>query len=189
MTTHITNLKEHILLCATKLAKERGIANIQMRMVAKESGIASGTIYNYYPTKGDLIAAIVEEFWKAAFQNIIFENLREMDLVSTLEQIYKQLLGYLNCFKENWLEQLAGLDTNDKNIGRNREKTYLTKIYEMVALSLEYYPKIVSEYTSQERLELAEFIFSNMMMKLRNGDKDLGIFRKILEKALILRQE
>src|SRR5512141_2930678 len=48
-----------ILTAATALAAEGGMAAVQIASVAERAGIATGTVYRYFPSKTDLIAELV----------------------------------------------------------------------------------------------------------------------------------
>jgi AcrR family transcriptional regulator len=48
-----------ILAAAGALAMEAGINAVQIAPVAERSGIAAGTVYRYFPSKTDLVAALV----------------------------------------------------------------------------------------------------------------------------------
>src|SRR5579871_5863548 len=48
-----------ILAAAAALAEEAGIGAVQIAPVAERSGIAAGTVYRYFPSKTELIAALV----------------------------------------------------------------------------------------------------------------------------------
>lgn len=180
----IQNLKEHILDSAKILAEKQGISNINMRMVANESGIALGTIYNYFPTKGDIIAAVVADFWKAAFASINLTALRQVDFVTALELIYFELLNYLHTFKENWLEQLTLLKGTDKTISLAKEKEYLLKIHSIILVSLEQNQAVIASYSAEERIRLSKFIFETMITMLKKDEQDFSLFKKILNKIL-----
>ncbi|MEG0852636.1 MAG: TetR/AcrR family transcriptional regulator [Angelakisella sp.] len=182
--SRILNLKEHILKTAKDLSKEQGIAALSVRMVAQQSGIALGSIYNYYPTKGDLIAAVIEDFWKEAFSGIDFSSLRKAETIAALEQIYFQLLGYLCSFKENWLEQLSMLSTADKSAGRAKEKEYLAMVSAFIQKLLEQDTSITGDYAPEELKKLSRFILEQMLILLREGEQDLTLFKKILGRIL-----
>ena len=67
----IEGAREKILENAKRRLFENGYQHLSLREVAKESGIATGTIYNYFANKDYLIANIMLEDW---------ENIsREMD--------------------------------------------------------------------------------------------------------------
>ncbi|MBV9971356.1 MAG: TetR/AcrR family transcriptional regulator [Xanthobacteraceae bacterium] len=50
---------EAIVAAARALAAEKGISAVQIVPVAERAGIASGTVYRYFPSKEDLVAALV----------------------------------------------------------------------------------------------------------------------------------
>jgi AcrR family transcriptional regulator len=53
--------REHTILdAATALAAESGMGAVQIAAVAERAGIAAGTVYRYFPSKTDLIAALIE---------------------------------------------------------------------------------------------------------------------------------
>ncbi len=52
--------REHAILeAATELAREGGMAAVQVAAVAARAGIAAGTVYRYFPSKTDLIAELI----------------------------------------------------------------------------------------------------------------------------------
>ncbi len=62
----IEGAREKILTHAKKRLFEKGYQHLSLREVAKESGIATGTIYNYFANKDYLIANIMLEDWLKA---------------------------------------------------------------------------------------------------------------------------
>ena len=51
--------EQAILEAARALAVEHGMAAVQIAAVAKRAGIAAGTVYRYFPSKADLVAALI----------------------------------------------------------------------------------------------------------------------------------
>ncbi len=47
------------MAAARELARESGLAAVQIVPVAERAGIAAGTVYRYFPSKEDLVAALV----------------------------------------------------------------------------------------------------------------------------------
>lgn len=62
----IEGAREKILANAKRRLFEKGYQHLSLREVARESGIATGTIYNYFANKDYLIANIILEDWDAA---------------------------------------------------------------------------------------------------------------------------
>ena len=50
-----------ILAAACEAAAEGGMAAVQIAPVAERAGIAAGTVYRYFPSKTELVAALVAE--------------------------------------------------------------------------------------------------------------------------------
>ena len=62
--------KEDILSVSKEMVAQCGIQAINMRNVAKECGVAVGSVYNYFPSKNDLIIAVIDVIWKEIIQGI-----------------------------------------------------------------------------------------------------------------------
>jgi len=50
-----------ILTAAREIAAEAGMAALQIAPVAERAGVAAGTVYRYFPSKTDLVAALVRQ--------------------------------------------------------------------------------------------------------------------------------
>src|SRR6202030_1704035 len=58
-TARLAARYEAIIGAARALASESGLAAVQIVPVAERAGIAAGTVYRYFPSKDDLVAALV----------------------------------------------------------------------------------------------------------------------------------
>lgn len=54
--------RDAILAAAREVVAEGGMAAVQIAPVAARAGIAAGTVYRYFPSKTDLVAALVATF-------------------------------------------------------------------------------------------------------------------------------
>ena len=54
--------RQAILAAAFDVASEHGIAAVQIVPIADRAGIAAGTVYRYFPSKRDLVAAVADAF-------------------------------------------------------------------------------------------------------------------------------
>ncbi|HEX6987926.1 MAG TPA: helix-turn-helix domain-containing protein [Bacillota bacterium] len=64
-----------ILEAATRLYLSRGAARVGMRDIAREAGVAVGTLYNYYRDKADLDRAVQERAADALIRRLRLERL------------------------------------------------------------------------------------------------------------------
>ena len=70
MPKAIEGAHEAILKAASRLLASEGYANLNMRAIAAESGVATGTVYNYYGAKDELVFALMKEDWKATLARL-----------------------------------------------------------------------------------------------------------------------
>lgn len=174
------NLQETILESASKIALEQGLNKVNIRAVAKSSNISIGSVYNYYPNKSNLLIAIIEKFWIDAFKLIDFSNLIHLDFYEKITVIYTTLYDHLQGFRKNLLDGMADLNIEEKKMGRKREMEYFSKIEETLNKMLTE-KNIDNRFTNEK---LSKFIMNNMMLMLKNNDKDIDFFISILKKIL-----
>ena len=60
----VVTSKEELLDTARQIVFQEGIDQLSIRVLAKKLNISVGAVYNYFPSKSDLLLAIVESFWK-----------------------------------------------------------------------------------------------------------------------------
>lgn len=63
----VVTSKEEILAASRELVLEKGIMSLSMRSVAEACGVAVGSIYNYFPSKAELLSAAVGSVWGEIF--------------------------------------------------------------------------------------------------------------------------
>lgn len=72
MTRRVINPKTRIIKAAVKVFARYGYSRARTSVIAREAGVAEGTIYNYFQSKDDLIITIFEQTWR-----VLIESLRE----------------------------------------------------------------------------------------------------------------
>lgn len=93
---------------AYALACDRGFVAVSIRALAAECGVALGTIYNYFPTKGDLLTSVVGRFWREELGSEMHEALEPgTDYVAFCRAFFADVTGALARFRRDWLPQLA----------------------------------------------------------------------------------
>ena len=60
MNTIVTS-REELLAASRKIVKEQGIQALNMRAVAAAANVAVGSVYNYFPSKAELVTATVQD--------------------------------------------------------------------------------------------------------------------------------
>ena len=71
--------KKQISEAAIRMFSQKGFGETTIPEIALEAGVATGTIYNYYPSKRDLLVNIVKDFIITEPFMELFKNARESD--------------------------------------------------------------------------------------------------------------
>jgi AcrR family transcriptional regulator len=66
----IKDAEDTVRNCAKELFVELSYTNVDMKMISKRSGVAVGTIYNYYENKKELYISILKESWQNTFDKL-----------------------------------------------------------------------------------------------------------------------
>ncbi len=91
----LPNLHEEILMVGRDLLDECGYQEFSMRAVAARGGIGVGTLYNYFPSKQQLVAAILRADWEVHLRRmtqIARQNATERE---RLLELYGQMCAFM----------------------------------------------------------------------------------------------
>jgi AcrR family transcriptional regulator len=87
--------RRQILDAALKVFSKKGFAEANITEIAQEAGVAEGTIYNYFPSKRELLIAVVKTFvMTESFLNL-FENVGEMDYPVFLSAVLDNRMDFI----------------------------------------------------------------------------------------------
>lgn len=91
----IDGIEDKIFISAFNLFAEHGYKKVDMKIIAKESGIAVGTLYNYYPNKQTLFLNVFNKSWIDTFEkldNIInSESQKKVKIKSFVKILYNEI--------------------------------------------------------------------------------------------------
>lgn len=174
-----------LLAAAKELAYGQGLGHVNIRAVATACGVAVGSIYNYFPTKADLIAAVIEDFWRSAVDMEACTPDSGEAFPAYVERLYGVLAGKLSQFQSDWLAQISALGAEERQKGRALEAECFDHMTRGLLAALEacgtHSPLLA---TPADRSAFAAFVFRNMMGLLRQGAPDCGYLRRVLEALL-----
>ncbi|WP_123053255.1 TetR/AcrR family transcriptional regulator [Clostridium sp. JN-1] len=87
----IKDVEKTIRNCAIKLFVEFSYVNVDMKMISKKSGVAVGTLYNYYKNKKQLYLSILKESWGNTFNKLDSINTLDVSSEEKLRKFIKTL--------------------------------------------------------------------------------------------------
>jgi AcrR family transcriptional regulator len=98
MTTTTTNgapdQRSRILDTALALMSEHGSADTSMRRLANACGLNVATLYHYFPSKTDLVKAVIEE--RGYFDLLVGEDAVSFDMDLPVDQRLEEFLTFLS---------------------------------------------------------------------------------------------
>lgn len=97
------DIKQKILATTRRLVVEQGYNKISIRDITQASGIATGTFYNYYNSKQDVLSALLAEDWNR-MQLFLKERSLSSDLtvMAHLEEVFNSLKAMMLSVHELW---------------------------------------------------------------------------------------
>lgn len=90
----IENLESKLIREAGKQIQQAGYGALTVRSVAKACGVGVGTVYNYFPSKDNLVAAYMLEDWNSCMESIRSVSEASDSPEPVIRCIYDQLLEY-----------------------------------------------------------------------------------------------
>lgn len=109
--------RTRILDAALKTFVKRGFPDTKVAEIASEAGVAEGTLYNYFPSKEDLLLALFDEKWGGIIEEIKGKISRLDDPNKKLKAIFSLVV---RMFKKNrQLAELFMVDVKQSSIFLN----------------------------------------------------------------------
>ncbi len=119
--------KEQIISVCQQIAKEKGLASINMRSVAAECDVSVGAIYNYFPSKAELLCATIESIWKDIF-HMSKEQFEFTDFIECLTWLFESIQQGGKKYPEFLSRHTMVLASENKVIGQKMMQKYLVHL-------------------------------------------------------------
>lgn len=100
----IQGLRESMLGRTRQILLEGGYGEVTIRRVARDCGVAVGTVYNYYPSKEMLVAAVMLQDWQAVRERMDAAAQGATGLDGGVRGMYEALCGFTRTFAPAWGE-------------------------------------------------------------------------------------
>lgn len=174
-------LRDTLLRSARDIADTEGIGAVNIRSIARKAGIATGTVYNYFSNKDEILFALTEEYWKQA--------LDEMKTAITADSFCGQLEEMFYFLKER-IDRSAGMLM--KSLGNMEVAGQARMVSMQSALEAALIQRMEQDTDIRRdvwdgtvtREQFARFIMMNMTMLLRTSVPDVTFFLSIIRRIL-----
>ncbi len=186
----IITSKEQILDASRQLAVEEGLEKINMRAVACKSGIAVGSVYNYFPAKSDLISATVQSVWSEIMKPL-HRVQEDLDFIALIRFFYETVQNGSTRYPTFFTHHSMSFSDLEKSAGRETMNQFLKHVKSKLLQSLKcdqgISENIFSEQFSEEMF--IDFIFSNLLTMLVNKEENCDYLIEIIKRTLNIKDD
>lgn len=177
--------KAEILDVAYARAQQDGLGGLSIRSVARECGVAVGTLYNYFPDKASLVSAIVLRFWSLVSKSCEGNFVAGESALDCCRALFTKLKALLSGFQVNWLREISMLDVQTLELIREDKLDLLDDIYGVLEHALLNDPGIdPSVFTRIDSRRLTRVIWRSLFDSLRSDVEVFDDFLEVLSLAL-----
>lgn len=188
--------RDEIVEAAYGRARSQGLASLSVRAIARDCGVAAGTLYNYFPDKSSLVTEVIERFWEnvafggsgapgARSNGACFEYREGENLVGFCRRLAASLGDAVAEFQDGWLSEISALDGRTKARGLKAERACFAHIEANLRQAIERDGAVNSELLAEVGADaLARFIWRGIYESLREGERSCSVLFALLERAL-----
>ena len=179
-------LRDTLLNFARIIADTKGIDAVNIRSIAQKAGVATGTVYNYFSNKDEILLALTEEYWK--------QTLLDMRTVITADSFCGQLQEIFTFLRER-IEQSAGKLMNSlgnvESAGQARMGSMQSELETALIQCMDQDTNVRRDIWDEDftKEQFAHFIVMNMMALLKVGEPDFRFFITIIKRTIYSREQ
>lgn len=174
----LINIKEDILLVTKKLLTEEGYEKLNIRNIASKCGIATGTLYNYYKSKQEIVEEIIKTEWNAMLRRVEQVTKTDMEVIGKLEVIYNELGSIMNDVHKLWF------DISNSKIDGELSKIKCHKKIWLKGLSDKILYIIGNEAENKDYEFLSDVICNMLILYAHQGDVEFKKLSPVIESLL-----
>lgn len=177
--------RESILKESRDLVSKEGLKALSIRKLAKNCGVAVGTIYNYFTSKDDLMISTIESVWEDIF---MIDDLKgdSIDFVKYLEDIFNHLSYGIKKYPNFFTIHSLSFKAQSVDKAKNSMARYIENISQNMTKILDNDPNIRKDAFDEDftKEDLLNFILSTSFSFVVDKNFDTNLLIKIVKKIL-----
>ncbi len=174
-------LQEVLLNVARNIADTEGIERINIRVIAKEAGVATGTVYNYFSNKDEILLELTEGYWRQALIEMK-EAITEDSFYGQLEEIFVFLKERITHSAGKLMNSLSSLEVE----GQERMAAMQLKLQSVLLRQMEKDSTIRKDIWDKNftKEQFIRFIMINMIALLKEKEPDIDFFITLVKRII-----
>ncbi|MCD7909396.1 MAG: TetR/AcrR family transcriptional regulator [Clostridium sp.] len=174
-------LRDTLLDCARSVADSEGLRAVNIRSIARKAGIATGTVYNYFANKDEILLALTEDYWKQALVEL-GDAVTSDSFCGQLEEIFLFLRDRI----DRSAGRLMGSLVNVEAAGLHRMESMQTALESSLVRRMEQDGGSRGDIWDETftRKKFARFLMMNMTMLLRVRAQNMDFLMEIVKRTI-----
>ncbi|MEG1524205.1 MAG: TetR/AcrR family transcriptional regulator [Clostridia bacterium] len=177
--------KQAILAVCCDYAATHGLEALNMRVVAEKCNVSIGSIYNYFPSKADLTAAVVEDIWSSIFHGK--DSCEDIGCFSDyitwfFESVRTSIKAYPNFFTAHSLS----FTNANKQTGRRVMEKYFGHMKAGLLNALHRDKGVLPTAFSDSFLQttFVDYVFTSLITTLMRQETSCSILLELVKRAI-----
>ncbi|MGM9942128.1 MAG: TetR/AcrR family transcriptional regulator [Bulleidia sp.] len=176
--------REEILKTGRDIVRQSGILSLNIRNTAAAANIATGTIYNYFHDKNDLLIQTVQSIWEE-----IFSGSQEMEnctcFCEYVERLYDSAVRHAKPYPDFLSMHAMAISTSNREEAKSVMNAWFVQMEQDLDEALRRDTDVDQRLFSHiDRASFISFVKDNILIGLTQKRADLHTFRLILERIL-----
>lgn len=181
----IVTSKEAIVAVCVDLAAQSGLQALNMRSVAEKCHVSVGSVYNYFPSKADLVAATVQSVWHSIFH--MDSTCRPpASFCEYVEWIFRMVQAGAKAHPNFFTAHSMSFAGSDKGKGRQVMEDYFGHMKSGLLAALQNDPCVRSNAFDEQFTQAAfvDFVFSNLLSLLMRGSRSCDMLTEVITRTI-----
>lgn len=176
---------EAILTAGKEIVLEIGLQGLNIRDVARRCGVSVGSIYNYFPTKSDLIVATIESIWKEIMRDYDISE-THLSFVQSIEGLFTSVLKGSEKYAYFFSAHSVSVAALDKSKGRESMDNYFAQIKQGLLASLNADGRVRENAFSRDftKERFVDFVFGNLISLLMNRERSCDFLMEAISRMI-----
>lgn len=183
VNTMITS-RQAILDACRAIALAQGLQAVNVRAVAAACGIAVGSVYNYFPSKADLIAATIQDVWQHIFR--FRTDCSTTSFAVLVAEIYRKALRGIQEYPGFFTAHSVSFASAEKTKGKQVMEDYFVQMRTRLLHALSNDPAVCAgvfhDGFTQEAF--VDFVFSHFVALLMKQAPDCDTLLEVIRRIL-----
>ena len=174
-----------ILAISKRIAAQEGLAELSMRKIARECGVAVGSIYNYFPSKEDIIAETIGCIWDELIAEAqVFSE--SCDFVAAVEQFFSMAKRGTEKYPNFLTVHRTGFPPTEKDQGKMKMTAYFASVSKQLSAVLNADPKVSPQAFTPafDQASFIGFVLKSIIALLQSQGEDCKVLTEMIARTI-----